>query len=618
MSIYNYDKYDPMQIINDTLFDTSKEARRELGCALYALFKHFDNKYVLERERMDRNEKLYHGKHWEEQVHVGDPNAPQPVTPIIFSTIENIKADLSNKTPTATIKPENTDNEDFARALTRVTEQDLDANDWSTECMALYSDLLVYGWCVQEVGFDSYAMQGKGCAYDRRVAPRGFMCDPVCENLQDGRACFKFGKRTREWFRQHYPNDFEEITYTAETDDTHVPNDTGVITKSILIETQQIIEAWVKIYDADRKRSTVHMITLAGDHVLECSADVKPEGYYMHGQYPFVLTALYPVDGTPFGLGIPDMFEGIQLYSDKIDQIILKNAYLASHNKLLVTDASGFDAEDLADWTKDVHTGESLGGITWFPTPPLPNYIIELSQLMKASIKTESGANDQARGQTSGGVTAASAINALQIMATKRSTMHSQGFHAKFKMAVRMMLDVEREFTQGERVVVIMSHGRPLKFTVKPQDFARMGDEGKPIEYYIVIETSDMTQYSKMANNELALQLGQMYRDAIDPIAILYMMDFPDKDIVIETIQDGRNSQLMQMQAQMQQMAQAIEQLSKENEQYKRAFSKQAGVQAQDAYRQQAQAAMAQQSAQPELGPEQQEALLNSMAGKEA
>ena len=39
MSIYNYDKYDPMQIINDTLFDDSKEARRELGEALYALFR---------------------------------------------------------------------------------------------------------------------------------------------------------------------------------------------------------------------------------------------------------------------------------------------------------------------------------------------------------------------------------------------------------------------------------------------------------------------------------------------------------------------------------------------------------------------------------------------------
>ena len=308
------------------------------------------------------------------------------------------------------------------------------------------------------------------------------------------------------------------------------------------------------------------------------------------------------------------MFEGIQMYSDKIDQIILKNAYLASHNKLLVTDASGFDADDLADWTKDVHTGESLGGITWFPTPPLPNYIIELSQLMKASIKTESGANDQARGQTSGGVTAASAINALQVMATKRSTMHSQGFHAKFKQAVRMMLDVEREFTQGERVVVIMSHGRPLKFTVKPQDFARMGDEGKPIEYYIVIETSDMTQYSKMANNELALQLGQMYKDAIDPIAILYMMDFPDKDIVIETIQDGRNSQLIQMQAQIAQLTQAVEELSKRNKNLMDGYAQMSGAAAQNAYRQQAQA----QQAAEEMPPEQQEALLNSMAGKEA
>ena len=615
------DKFDPMQVINDCLFDTSKDSRVKLGEALYALFKHFDNAYVPERERMHKNEKLYHGKHWEEQKHKGDPNAPQPVTPIIFSTIENIKADLSNKTPTATIKPENTENEDFARALTRVTEQDLDVNNWSSESMSLYGDLLVYGWCVQEVGFDSYAMQGKGCAYDRRVAPFGFMCDPVCENPQDGRACFKFGTRTREWFRQHYPEQYTGLNFVLNTDIAYtqaLANDSGVNTRSVIVETQQIIEAWVKIYDPEKKHSTVHMIMLAGDKVLEVSTDVKRDGYYRHGEYPFVLTRLYPVDGTPFGLGIPDMFEGIQLYSDKVDQIILKNAYLASHNKLLVTDASGFDAEDLADWTKDVHTGESLGGITWFSTPPLPNYMIELSQIMKASIKTESGANDQARGQTSGGVTAASAINALQVMATKRSTMHSQGFHANFKQAVRMMLDVEREFTQGDREVVIMSHGRPLKFTVKPEDFAKMGDEGKPIEYYIVIETSDMTQYSKMANNELALQLGQMYKDAIDPIAILYMMDFPDKDIVIETIQDGRNSQLIQMQQQIAQMSQMLEQLSKENEQYKRAFSKQAGVQAQEAYRQQAQAAMAQQNAQPDLGPEQQEALLASMAGKEA
>jgi hypothetical protein len=354
---------------------------------------------------------------------------------------------------------------------------------------------------------------------------------------------------------------------------------------------------------------------MAGSHVLEVSTEVKRSGYYMHGQYPFVLNQLYPIDGTPFGLGIPDMHEASQLYSDKLDQIVLKNAFLASKNKLLVTDASGFDPDDLRDWSKDVHTGESLNGITWMQTAPLPSYILTYLMEMRAAIKTESGANDQARGQTSGGVTAASAISALQQMATKRSTMHSQGFHAKFKQAYRMLLDVEREFAQSERKVVFMSHGRPKTMIVRPDDFKAIGDDGKPIEYHIIIETSDQTQYSKIANNELALQIGTMFRDTIDPISVLYMMDFQDKDLVIETIQDARNSQLMQMQAQIQKLTQMVEQLTKQNNNYKRSYAEMLGAQAQSEARHQAQQRIAEQSAESEpMGEEDQEAMLQNLA----
>ena len=610
----NTERIDPMQIINECLpRSTNKECRRKLGEALYALFCSFKNSYVEEHDRMRHNEKLYHAKHWDEMRNPGDPNEPRPATPIIFSTIENIKADLMGKIPTGTIKPENTEDQDLARALTKICQQDLEAADWDNKCMDLYNDMLVYGWDVMEVGYDPYAMNGVGGAYINRVAPFGFMCDPSCENPQDGRACFKFGKRTREWFRQHYPEVCDMIHYIPEKPETYHPDST-IPPYDILLETQEIIEAWVKTYDRKRKKSSVHMIKLAGSYVLEVSTEVKPSGYYSHGQYPFVLNALYPVDGTPFGLGIPDMHEASQLYSDKLDQIILKNAYLSSKNKMLLTDASGFDEKDLLDWTKDVHKGESLNGVTWMSTPPLPNYLLSYLLEMRASIKTESGANDQARGQTSGGVTAASAINALQQMATKRSTMHSQGFHARFKQAYRMLLDVEREFAQSERKVVFMSHGKPKEMRVTPKDFSAIGDDGKPIEYHIIIETSEQTQYSKIANNELALQIGTMFRDTIDPIAILYMMDFPEKDLVIETIQDARNSQLMQMKAQLEQLSQMVEQLSKENQQYKRAFSKQAGVLAQDNYRQQAQAQMAQQQSAPEeMTEEEQQAMLENM-----
>ena len=46
------------------------------------------------------------------------------------------------------------------------------------------------------------------------------------------------------------------------------------------------------------------------------------------------------------------MFATQQLYADKLDQIVLKNALMASHNKLLITGASGFDADDLRDGSK--------------------------------------------------------------------------------------------------------------------------------------------------------------------------------------------------------------------------------------------------------------------------
>lgn len=578
---------DPMQIITESFADLSnKEKREELGSALHELFDEFKEAYKEERDRMRQNEILYRAEHWDAQEAEGDPNAPKPVTPIIFSTIENIKADMMEDIPAPVFKPENKKDSQLARALTKIVQQDLEAGDWENEYSQLCSDILTYGWAVNEVGFDPYGMQGRGCAFIRRVAPFSFMCDPLAENLQDGRACFKYGRRTKEWFRQHYPDLYEEIDYETTT---YEPK-SSIYESSATNETQDIVECWVKVFDTDTKETSVHMALIAGDVLLEVSADEKPEGYYMHGQYPFALTPLYPVSGTPWGIGIPDIHKSKQLYSDKLDQIMLKNAYLASHNKLLVTEGSGFDAEDLADWTKDVHEGDSLNGVTWFPTPPLPSYYMVYLQQMRNEIKTESGANDQARGQTASGVTAASAIQSLQDMATKRSRMHIQNLHSKIRASFRMLLDVEREFAQSDRIVVIMSDGSPIEFAVTPKSFSRLGDDGKPIEYHIIIETARQARYTKISQNELALQIGRMFANTIDPISILYMMDFQDKDIVIEMLQDSRNSQLKIMEQQIGELTQMVEQLSEQNKQYADSYAQVQGALAANNYREQAMA----------------------------
>ena len=50
-----------------------------------------------------------------------------------------------------------------------------------------------------------------GGAFIREVDPRSIMFDPLCPDIGDGRAVFKFVPYPRAWFRQHYPDKEREM-----------------------------------------------------------------------------------------------------------------------------------------------------------------------------------------------------------------------------------------------------------------------------------------------------------------------------------------------------------------------------------------------------------------------
>jgi hypothetical protein len=130
------------------------------------------------------------------------------------------------------------------------------------------------------------------------------------------------------------------------------------------------------------------MVTVAGGKVLASSYDVKPQGYFSHGLYPFVVTPLYTIKGSPLGLGIVDMFKSAQQHSDKIDQIILKNAYSAAHKRIIYMDES-VDPEELADFSKEMIKANMppATAITWMPQKPLPSHILAYRTASKAPSK---------------------------------------------------------------------------------------------------------------------------------------------------------------------------------------------------------------------------------------
>lgn len=504
----------------------------EETAALYALFNEFYEAYAPERARLEKCERMYRGEHWY-GVPEGDKNEPRPVTPVLQSTIENVRADLVDYMPEAIVSSDRRDYDGLAEIFTHIVHENHLRSSYEEDYLSMTRDLLVGGYGVQQIGFDADANGGVGGAFICRVDNRCVMFDPLCEDLQDGRAVFKFARHTRDWFRQHYPEAAEELRedgFTAELEGGELLSPR--FDRSILL-----IECWRRVYDAKRDKYSVHMLKLAGGVMLEDSREAKPEGYFAHGEYPFVITRLFERKGSCLGYGFVDMFENTQRNSDKLDQIVMKNALLASHNKLLVTSASGFDPADLRDWSKEVHQGENLNGVSWFATAPLPAYMLSYIGELRNNIKEESGANEFARGMTHAGVTSGTAIAALQEASSKRSRMAARCIHAGFRRAVVQEIEVEREFTLLERCkktleAISEKEGRRSVLELDAIAKALASLKNLPAEFHVTVKVVKENAFSVMNNNETVFRLVQA--GMITPDVGLQLLIFDGKDQAVQ------------------------------------------------------------------------------------
>ena len=489
---------------------------------LYELFEEYRSAYMPEWERLSECDRLYRGEHWRDIPKQG-ANEPRPVTPVIQSTVENVRAELTDSYPEAVICADTPGYEKTAEILTAAIRENHIACDYETEYAKLIYDLLVGGYMIQEVGFDADMNYGLGGAFIRHVDNRNIMLDPCAVSIDDCRAIFKFAPHDRSWFEMHYPDRVNEMVF----DEYSIKN----VTDDVLAARHEpqclLIECWLREYDAEESRYRIHMVKLAGRIKLEDSRELLPDGMYMHGKYPFTVTALFTRKGSCLGYGFADMFREQQVLSDKLDQIILKNALMASHNKLLVSSASGFDVNELRDWSKEVHRGENINGIKWFSTAPLPSYIIDYAAKMRESIREESGANDFSRGSTIGGVTAASAISALMEMSNKRARNIARRIHADFARAVRMEIEVEREYTVFERMVSVSD-----KRTEKYSNKLLSDGNSFPLEFRVTVKVQRENKFSVISHNETVIKLVEL--GMLSPDVGLTMLIFDGKDEAIE------------------------------------------------------------------------------------
>lgn len=502
----------------------------------YALFDEFYDKSQKFREKCREAEQFYRARHWADNA---KPDEPKPVTPALFSTLESLLADIMDSYPEAILLPVESGDEKTANTLSQIVKSILKRRKYRCIYRRKCRHALKKGVSVQEVFWDTTLYNGLGDINIRDWPVENFLFDPYCEDIQQGRACFKFAFMHRDAFKAMYPwaaelAGRERYTRDGLEDDTYRPYDENADV--------MLVEYWYKKHEDGVER--VHMAKLAGGLLLERSEDDHPEGLYAHGKYPFIVEALYPLEGTPMGLGIIDIFKNLQQYADKLDQILLKNALMSGNVKMLVNRNAELDEDALLDWRQEVIRGSRIddGAVRWFQPAPISPYALHHFNNKIGAIKEESGQNQFNRGEAGNGVTAASAILALQEAGGKRSRMIIEQLYDGFEQLVEFVIALIGEYyTEARRFRITDENSAHMEEFTRDALMSKTEQWERFVEFDVHVAVQKQTPFRTAYQNELALQMLRL--GVLSPGEALSLMNFEGREKVLSLVQKREDEQ---------------------------------------------------------------------------
>lgn len=498
------------------------------------------------------------------------------------STFNNCVADQMDNMPEALMLPETKDLEEVAEDLTDVVRFVMARNNYESLHRRRVEDCFGTGTAVTQVAWDPDMDGGKGNVAVIRWPVEAFLWDPAADNIQDARALFKVSWHPLSWYEQHYPEKFSDIgsdwvEYSGlgvpEAQEMDQPGDE---------DRAMLLEYWYRLYDAKKHRYTINVAYLAGGVLLENSEDV-----YKHGMYPFVLDVYTPIEGLPVGDGLIQECAPMMRYINRYAAYIDTNLRMASKGRLLVDRNAGIDKDALLDWETDVVEGDRIdpSALQWMQTQPFTGAATQQMLQLQTDIKQDSGQNQFTRGETAGGVTAASAISALQEAGGKITRLRTHVLNQGFRAIVEQVMWLINQFYDSKRVLFITgrdenpNHRREVNADPDRLFGKHKGSTLPPPPYTVQVQIQRRNPLRQQAQNELFMQAYSMAAQAGAPfpLSVLFKLLHVDgkerilpEIVAVETLQQQmqelamQNQQLNQQNAELQQGIQNLQNVNDE------------------------------------------------------
>ena len=453
----------------------------------------------------------------------GDGESFAPTSAWLLNTILQKHADVMEHIPTAACLPREPGDEEAAKALSAILPVILERNNFEDT----YSDnmwfKLKHGVCAFGVFWNSELENGLGDVDLRRVELRNLYWQPGVRDIQRSRAVYFVERSDVASLRARYAQfDAEQMT-----GDEEIP-----------------VVDWYYKKRLPSGRTVLHYCKFAGECVLFASENEEgfENGWYEHGEYPFVLDVLYPLEGECVGFGIIALARDPQVYIDRMDRNLLEYMDWATRVRFFCKRSTGVNEQDFSDLSKrivEVEGDIDEERLRQIRVEDLDSFWLNLKTAKINELKETTANRDLLQGTPDGGVTAAAAIAALQEAGNKTIRDMVAASYRAFVRAMRMVLECVRQFYTEARCFRILGENgafRYLSFSNAQIAERVMGQlaDGTPISYRPVFDIDVRAEkkdpYTRLSQNETLKDLYRMGvfkpENAAEAAVLLSAMDF--------------------------------------------------------------------------------------------
>ena len=509
--------------------------------------------------------KLRNSEEEEKETNIGKDGGFKSVSGWLHNVLVSKHADAMEAYPEPNILPRESGDRGEARMLSSIIPCILEQNRFEDTYSDVMWQKVKTGTGVYKVVWDKTKLNGLGDIGVEKVNLLNIYWEPGITDIQRSRYIFHTELFDKDVLEQRYP-ELEGKLKGQSFVSTKFLYDDNVDTEN----KHTVIDVYYHKYIGGRE--TLQFCKFVGDVVLYATENV-PElamrGLYDHGLYPYVFDPLFPIEGSPCGYGYVDLCRNPQMTIDLLNTSFVKNAMVGAIPRYFKRSSAGINVEqflDLSNPLVEVEGDMRDEALRPIEHPRLDGVYVNVLDRTIQELRETSGNTETSTGNTGSGVTAASAIAALQQASGKGSRDSTQGSYRAYSDIVNLCIELIRQFYDmprqfrilgqygAEQYITYVNQGLQLQAT--GASFDDKENFRLPV-FDIKVSAQKKNVYTKVTQNELAVQFFQLgfFNPQMTDQALmcLEMMDFDGKDEIMQKV--AQNGTMFQKLLQYMQLA---------------------------------------------------------------